>query len=65
MSQGRIHLQRQPRQAASVAWRLRAAEQLFSCMRATAKLFIFVFFPFRAAEKPCSFLLRVRVRIAN
>ena len=65
MSQGRIHLQRQPRQGAYVAWRLRAAEQIFSFMHATAKLLIFFFFPFRAAEKPFSFLLRMRVRAAN
>ena len=65
MSQVRIHLQRQPRQAAYVAWRLRGAEQLASFLRAIAKLFISVPPPFRAAEKPFSFLLRVRVRAAN
>ncbi len=48
-----------------MARRLRAAEQLFSFMRAAAKLFIFFSPPFRAAEKPFSFLPRVRVRAAN
>jgi hypothetical protein len=48
-----------------VARRLRAAEQLFSFMRAASKLFTFFFPPFRATEKPFSFSPRVRVRAAN